>query len=243
VLHLGSNSITFNGGLQFTLRRDTISPRFMSQNLFRQFVYVYTSSFFNWLSITGSAEHETGPFTDSNLHSRDLFANLEFTVGRPWGNTSLITGYSVRDLLFHPIVEEYFNTSVYAGLQHKFGHRLTVAALAEDLRSWRVQNTQFAIAQALLPGGRFDFHATPRWSIQGSFVLSRGSGFHAYDNAQSELLVSYVRPLRGSIRDGTGEVPVAYPMRFSVGVQQQTFYDFPGSNKTTLLPVVHFTLF
>ena len=26
ILHLGSNSITFNGGLQFTIRRDTISP-------------------------------------------------------------------------------------------------------------------------------------------------------------------------------------------------------------------------
>jgi hypothetical protein len=41
-----------------------------------------------------------------------------------------------------------------------------------------------------------------------------------------------------------GEVPVSYPMRFSIGIQQQTFYDFPGSSgKTTLLPIVHFTLF
>jgi tetratricopeptide (TPR) repeat protein len=244
ILHLGDNSITFNGGLQFTVRRDTISPVYMSQNLFRQFLYVYTSSFFNWVSVSGSAQHETGPFIDQNLHSRDLFANVEFTVGRPWGNTSLITGYSARDLLFRPLVQEYFNTTTYAGLQHKFGHRLTAAVLAEDLRSWRVQNTQYAIAQALLPGGRFDFRATPRWSVQGSFVLSRGSGYHAYDNAQSELLVSYVRPLRGSVKDGSSEIPVSYPMRFSIGVQQQTFYDFPGSsNRTTLLPVVHFTLF
>ncbi len=44
-LHLGTNSITFNGGLQFTVRRDTLSPVYMSQNLFRQFLYVYTSSF------------------------------------------------------------------------------------------------------------------------------------------------------------------------------------------------------
>ncbi len=243
ILRLGSNSITFNGGLQFTVRRDTISPVFMSQNLFRQFLYLYTSSFFNWVSITGSAQHETGPFLEQNLHSRDLFANIEFTVGRPWGNTSLITGYSARDLLFRPLVEEYFNTSAYAGLQHKFGHRLTAAVLAEDLRSWRVQNTQYAIAQALLPGGRFDFRATPRWSVQGSFVLSRGSGYHAYDNVQSELLLSYVRPLHGNVHDGNGEIPVAYPMRFSVGIQQQTFYDFPGASKSTWLPIVHFTLF
>jgi tetratricopeptide (TPR) repeat protein len=243
ILHLGSNTITFNGGLQFTVRRDKISPLFMNQNLFRQFLYVYTSSFFNWVSFTGSAEREAGPFTERDLHSRDLFGSFEFTVGRPWGSTSLITGYSARDLLFRPFVQEYFNTSTYAGLQHKFGNRLTVAALAEYLRSWRVQNTQYAIAQALLPGGRFDFRATPHWAVQGSFVLSRGSGYHYYDNAQSEFLVSYTRAWRGSVKDSGAEVPVSFPMRFSIGVQQQTFYNFPGSTRSTVLPVVHFTLF
>jgi hypothetical protein len=243
VLHLGTNTITFNGGLQFTVRRDTTSPTYMNQNLFRQFLYLSTSSFYNWVSVSGSAVHEAGPFTDQNLHSRDLSANIEFTVGRPWGNTSLITGYSARDLLFRPTVEEYFNTSSYAGLQHKFGRRLTAAVIADYLRSWRVQGTQYAIAEALLPGGRFEFRATPRWSVQGSFILSRGYGYHAYDNAQSEFLVSYVRPLRGRLKDGMGEVPVSFPMRFSFGLQQQTFYDFPGSSRTTLLPVVHFTLF
>jgi tetratricopeptide (TPR) repeat protein len=243
VLHLGSNSITFNGGLQFTLRRDTISPVFMSQNLFRQFLYLYTSPFFNWVTVTGSAQRETGPFIDQDLHSRDLFANIEFTVGRPWGRTSLITGYSARDLLFRPLVQEYFYTAAYAGLQHKFGNRLTAAVLAEDLRSWRVQNTQYAIAQALLPGGRFDFRATRHWDVQGSFVLSRGMGYHPYDNVQSELLVSYVHALRGNVRDSGDQVPVRFPMRFSLGVQQQTFYNFPGSSTSTVLPVVHFTLF
>ena len=244
VLRFGENSITFNGGLQFTIRRDTISPVFMSQNLFRQYLYISTNSFYNWVSFTGSAIHEAGPFVDQNQNSRDLSASLEFTVGRPWGKTSLITGYSVRDLLFHPVSEEYFNTTSYAGLQRKFGNRLTVAALAEDLRSWRVHNSQYAIAQALLPGGRFDFRANPRWNVSGSFVLSRGAGYHSYDNAQSEILVSYTRALRGSVRDGSGEVPVRYPMRFSFGVQQQTFYNFPGSTgKTTVLPIVHFTLF
>jgi tetratricopeptide (TPR) repeat protein len=244
ILHfLGSNSIAFNAGLQFTVRRDTISPAFMSQNLFKQFLYFSTNRFFNWVSVTGSAVREAGPFTDANLHSRDASANIEFTVGRPWGSTSLVTGYSVRDLLFRPIVEEYFNTTSYVGLQHAFGRRFTAAVLAEDLRSWRVQNTQYAIAQALLPGGRFNFRASSHWAVQGSFVLSRGEGYHAYDNTQSEFLVSYVRSLHGTMKDGGGEVQVAYPMRFSVGVEQQTFYDFPGSRRTTLLPVVHFSLF
>ena len=243
ILQFGSNSITFNGGLQFTVRRDKISPVFMNQNLFRQFLYVYSSSFFNWISFTGSAERETGPFLDQPLHSRDLFGNIEFTVGRPWGSTSLITGYSARDLLFRPMVQEYFNSSVYGGLQHKFGHRVTAAILAEDLRSWRVQGTRYAIAQALLPGGRFEIRATPRWTVQGSAVISRGAGFHAYDNVQSQLLVSYIRPLRGKVRDGSMETPVSFPLRFSIGVQQQTFYNFPGSSTNTVLPVVHLTLF
>ena len=141
-------------------------------------------------------------------------------------------------------MQEYFNTSSYIGLQRKFGNRLTVAVLAEDLRSWRVQNTEFAIAQALLPGGRFEFRASPRWNFQGSFLLSRGMGFHHYDNAQSEFLVSYTRAMHGSVRDDAGGVPVAHPLRFSFGVQQQTFYDFGGTaQKTIILPVVHFSLF
>ena len=243
VLHLGSNSVTFNGGLQFTVRRDTISPVFMNQDLFRQFLYVSTSSFFNWISLNASAIREAGPFTDQDLRSRDASAAVEFTVGRPWGRTSLLAGYSVRDLLFNPVIEEYFNTSSYVGLQQKFTHRLTVALLAEDLRSWRVINRNYAIAQALLPGARFEFRANSRWNLQGSFLLSRGEGYHQYDNAQSEFLVSYMRPVQKTSKDGLGGSPVAYPFRFSVGLQQQTFYNFAGSSKTTLLPVIHFSLF
>ena len=39
VLHLGSNSISFNTGLQYTFRRDKTSPLAMNQNIFRQFLY------------------------------------------------------------------------------------------------------------------------------------------------------------------------------------------------------------
>src|SRR5947209_20122404 len=97
VLHLGTNTVTFTPGLQFTIRRDTLSPLDMNQNLFRQFLYVYSSPFFNWLSFSGSAMHEAGPFTERNLHSRDLAAKIDFVVGRPWDKTALLTGYSVRD--------------------------------------------------------------------------------------------------------------------------------------------------
>jgi tetratricopeptide (TPR) repeat protein len=243
VLHLGPNRLTFNGGLQFTLRRDTISPRDMNQNLFRQFLYLSTSSFFNWISVHGGVTRETGPFLERDLRSRDLAGNLEFNVGRPWGNTSLIAGYSARDLLFNPAVREYYTTSTYAGIQHNFGKRFTVAVLGEYLRSWRVDGRNFAIAQAMRPGARFEYHPSPRWDVQGSFLLSRGEGFHDYDNAQSEILISYVRPVRRSLEDGSGSLEVAYPTRFSFGVQQQTFYNFSGQNQTAILPVVRFTLF
>jgi hypothetical protein len=242
VLHFGSNSIAFNGGLQYTIRRDTTAPVYMSQNLFRQFLYISTNSFYNWVQINANAVREAGPYTDQNLNSRDVSATVEFTVGRPWGRTSLLTGYFVRDLLFNPLVQEYFNTTSYAGIQHKFGSRLSVAVLAEDLRSWRVQGTQYAIAQAFLPGARFEFRASPRWNVQGSFLLSRGEGYHEYDNAQSQFLVSYTRPLNRTSKDGSA-LPVAYPFRISFGLQQQTFYSFANSSKTTLLPVIHFTLF
>ena len=243
ILHFGSNSITFNGGLQFTLRRDAISPQFMSQNLFRQYLYVSTNSFFNWLTFHGSASREAGPFVDEDLHSRDAFANVDLVVGRPWGNTALLTGYSARDLLYRGSQSiEYFTTSSYLGLQHKFSDRITAAVLAESLRSWEVFQSRYVIAQALLPGARFDIRATPRWSVQGSFLLSRGQGFHQYDSEQSQFTVSYLRSMHGTLKDG-GDVPISYPIRFSLGVGQQTFYNFDGSTRSTILPVVNLTLF
>ena len=243
ILRLGSNTLAFNGGLQFTIRRDTQSPRDLNQNLFRQFLYLSTSSFFNWVSVQGSAAHETGPFLDQSLHSRDALANIEFKVGRPWGRTSVITGYFVRDLLFHPAVREYYTTSMYAGVQRKFGDRLTVAGFGEYLRSWRVFDSRWGIAQALRPAARFEYRANSRWSVQGAFSWSRGEGFHDYDNAASEFLVSYVRPVHRRFNDGTGNMSIEYPFGISVGVQQQPFYNYAGQTRTTLLPVVRCTLF
>jgi hypothetical protein len=96
------------------------------------------------------------------------------------------------------------------------------------------------IAQAFLPGGRFEFRANPRWNIQGSFLLSRGEGFHEYDNAQSEFSVAYTRAGRAT----SGDMPsIAHPFRLSFGVQQQTFYSFAGGAKSSILPVIHLTLF
>jgi tetratricopeptide (TPR) repeat protein len=243
VLHFGQNSISFEPGLQFTIRRDTVAALDMNQNLFRQFLYVYSSPFFNWVSFSGSAMREAGPFTERDLHSRDAAAKIDFVVGRPWGRTSLLTGYSARDVLFRPLVREYFTTSSYIGLQRKFGDTIKASIFAEYMRSWRVQNDQFAIAQALRPAFRLEVTPNTRWSIQANGIWSRGQGFHAYDNVQNEILVSYMRPVQKAIHDGLGEVAATYPLRFSFGLQQQSFYNFTGRNVTTVRPVIQLNLF
>lgn len=243
VLHLGQNTITLNPGLQFTIRRDTVSPREMNQNLFRQFVYLYTSSFMNWFSISGSAMHEAGPFIERDLHSRDTAARLEFAVGRPWGKTSFITGYAARDVLFRPLVREYFTTSTYVGVQRKFGDNIKAAIFGEYLRSWRVQELDFALAQSMRPAFNLEYTATPHWTVRASGSWSRGEGFHVYDNFQNQILLSYVRGMQSPIHDGIGEVPVTYPFRVSFGLQQQTFYNFAGNSRITVLPVIQVNLF
>ncbi|MBS1852885.1 MAG: tetratricopeptide repeat protein [Acidobacteria bacterium] len=243
VLRVGSSAFLFHGGLQFTVRRDTVSSRDMDQNLFRQFLYVSSTPLFNWVTVQANASRETGPFVEQGLHSRDLSGSLEFTVGRPWGNTALIVGYSARDLLFRPAIREYYTTSSYVGVQRHLGKRFTLAVLGEYLRSWRVDGDNFAIAQAMRPAVRFEYRPSLRWSVQGSFALSRGQGFHAYDNTLSEFLVSYVRPVHRNVQSGGESASVAYPMRFSFGLQQQTFYNFSGSNRTAFLPVVRLNLF
>ena len=244
VLRLGSAHIILNPGIEFTIRRDTLSPIQMNQQLFRQFLYLNTSPFFNWLTVRGSAIHESGPFSLQNLNSRDLGASLEFEVGRPWGNNAMITGYSVRDLLFHPLVREFFTTDTWVGMEHKFSDKLAVTVLGKYIRSWRVQDLSFATAQALIPGARFEYKRNERWSFDGSMDFTRGEGFHLYDNVQSGFLISYVKPLRRSVNDVNGSLNVDYPLRFSVGVQQQTFYGYTGTGGTSSFrPVVKISIF
>lgn len=244
VFRVGSAHVILNPGIEFTMRRDTLSPVQMNQQLFRQFLYMNTSPIFNWLTIRGSAIHESGPFTQQDLSSRDLGASLEFEVGRPWDNNALITGYSVRDLLFHPLPREFFTTDTWVGMEHKFGDKLAVTVLGKYIRSWRVQDLTFATAQALIPGARIEYKRNERWSFDGSFDLTRGEGFHLYDNVQSGFLISYVKPLRRSVSDVNGPLSVDYPLRFSVGIQQQTFYGYTGTGGTSSFrPVVKLSIF
>ncbi len=243
-LRMGPVALQFNTGLQYTWRRDRRDPRDLNQNLFRQFVYMSSNSIGNWLTVHGAAFHETGPFLEKPFDSREVGASLDFIVGRPWGHTQLLAGYTVRDLQFNPIVREFFSTTTSIGVQHQFGQRLKLAVLGDYIRSWRAQDFKFALGQAMRPSGEFEFDINNRWNVQGNFSFSRGMGFHDYDNVQNSLLINYVRPFRRSIDDGVGEVPVEYPLRISFGFQSASYFNFSGSGNTNQIrPVIRLTLF
>jgi hypothetical protein len=165
-------------------------------------------------------------------------------VGRPWAKTALLTGYQARDFLSRPLIREYFTTDAYIGIQRKFGSAWRAAILAEYLRSWRVQDANFAIAQALRPGFRLQWEPlASHWAVHATGNWSQGKGFHVYDNVTSEVMVDYIRGMRRNMNDGLGEVAVNYPFRVSFGIQQQSFYDFSGRNRNTVLPVIRLNLF
>jgi hypothetical protein len=45
------------------------------------------------------------------------------------------------------------------------------------------------------------------------------------------------------MNDGTGDIPIEYPLRFSLGVEQQRFLSFAGHGQTFFRPVVRLTFF
>jgi predicted Zn-dependent protease len=241
--HLGSNIFTFNTGIQETIRRDSVSPVQMDQNLFRQFLYVSTSSFFNMVSMSGYALRETGPFTRSNLHSRDLTAAVDFRVGRPWGKTALVTGWGALNQYFYPVISEDYYTSSYLGFEHRVSERLSFRAVAEYMRAYRVEFNQYAIAQALRPAGRVEFAATRRWSMQASAAYSRNMGFHAYDAIQSGFAISYQMPVHRQFNAEGADVDLRYPVRFSAGMQQESFFNFTGGQNQQFRPYISISLF
>lgn len=242
-LRWGDNVFNFNTGIQETIRRDSRDPYNMNQNLFRQYVYMSTSSFFNWVSVNGFAIREAGPFTENSQHSRDLAGAVEFRVGRPWGKNALITGWGARDEQFSPVPREFYYTSTYAGIERRFSDRLKVRAIGEYLRSWRVEINQYALAQAFRPAGNVEFSATRNWSIQASAAYSRNMGIHAYDAVQSGFAISYAMPIRRTFQENGQELPVRYPIRFSAGIQQQDFFNFNGPSSQQFRPYAQITIF
>jgi hypothetical protein len=242
-VNLGKNVLTFNGGVQTTIRRDSESPQQMNQNLFRWFVYMNTSSFFNALTATGYIIRESGPFTESNLHSRTWTAALDFRVGAPWGKTALVTGWGATDQFFTPTSFENYYTSAYIGAEHKFSERFSVRAILEDLRSWRVVTANEGTAQSLRPAATFEYRPNRNWNFQANTAFSSPRSFHVYDATQNGFSVTYARPVRRRFKDDSGAVVLQYPIRFSAGLQEETFFNFTGGQKNQFRPYVRISLF
>jgi tetratricopeptide (TPR) repeat protein len=242
-VNIGRNVLTFNAGVQETIRRDSIEPVQLNQNLFRVFAYLSTSSFFNALSVSGYFIRETGPFTLSNLHSTALTGAVDLRVGAPWAKTALITGWGSNDQKFSPVQYEDYLTSSYIGLTHLFGERLNVRAQAEDVRSWRIVGANSGIAQNLRPAGTVDFAPNPKWDYQFSSAYSSTRSFHVYDAIQNSFSVSYARPFRRKFNDDSGTVVLEYPIRFSAGVQVESFFNFNGTHNQQLRPYFQISLF
>lgn len=248
-LHIGNNVVTLNSGVQETIRRDSRSPVEMNQNLFRVFTYLSTSSFFNVLSADGYFVREIGPFTETPIFSKTLTGAINFRVGAPWSKTALVTGWGWTDQQFPSSVfgfgENYF-TSSYGGLTRRFGTHLSIEAIAEDLRSWRIEPyspLHSAIAQALRPAATVDYSPARHWDIQANSAYEDTRGFHVYDMTQNGIALSYMRPLGRSFDDESGAVHLRYPIRFSAGVQEETFPNFSAGKSTQFKPYVSITLF
>lgn len=245
-VQIGNVKLSIMPGLQFTIRRDTQSSFYLNQNLFRQFVYVASSPIADWISFSGNLIREAGPFTGHTLHSRDFSGAVDFRVGRPWGKTAFLTGYSGRDLLFSPSVStdyfaitEYYQTISYAGLERQFGSRIRATAVAEFLRAWRIANLQYATAQTLRPRFSIDAKIRDHWELSASSAWSSGRSFHAYDSVTDNFMVTYTRERGWNANSETASV--GYPMRFSFGFGQQSFYNFGGHVHTQVVPVAQFS--
>lgn len=242
-IRLGTNTLTLNSGIQATIRRDASSPAEINQNLLREFTYITSSSFFNVLSFSGYVIHEHGPFTNNGQNSAQNTAALDFRVGAPWGKTALVTGWGFSDQKFSPKNYENHFTSSYIGLERRFGSHINVRGMVEDLRAWRVFGANSAIAQNLRPAAFVDFTPRKNWELQASSSYSSTRGFHIYDATQNGFSVSYARPFLRKMTDAGGPVTYSYPLRFSAGVQQETFFNFSSGHGQQLRPYFSITIF
>lgn len=242
VVHFGRNLVALNGGIQETIRRDALQPVQMNQNLFRYFLYGSTNSLFNAVSMSGYVIHEAGPFTESKLNSRALTGAIDFRVGTPWARTALITGWGASDQLYKPQTYEAYFTSTYIGLEHRFGERFDARAMIEDLRAWRIVGQNSAYAQNLRPAGTINFSPHRNWNVQINSAYSSTRGFHIYDATQNGISVSYAMPIHRRFSDESGPVMLAYPIRFSGGIQTENFFNFAGGQQQ-LRPYIEISIF
>jgi tetratricopeptide (TPR) repeat protein len=240
---LGTSAISLSSGIQTTIRRDAESPRQMDQNLFREYTYVSTGSFFNAISMNGYVIHEAGPFTHSDLNSRLFTAAVNFRVGSPWGRTAMLTGWGQSKQTFSPRNFQNYFTSTYIGLEHRFGEHLNVRAMLEDVRAWRVIDTRSGTAQNVRPTAWVSYGFMRNWDLQVTSSYSSTRSFHVYDAAQNGFSLSYALPVHRRFTDEGDPVTLAYPIRITGGVQADTFFNFPSGHNQQVRPYIGITIF
>jgi len=136
---------------------------------------------------------------------------------------------------------EAYYTSSYIGIERKFGERLNLKAIAEDVRAWRIVGANWGNAQNLRP-------QQPWTSLQtingcaGFNRLFRHQEFSRLRHDPKWFSISYARPFRANsmtIPNGRLE----YPIRFSAGIQQESFFNFTGDQNQQFRPYVRISLF
>jgi tetratricopeptide (TPR) repeat protein len=248
-VHLGSNVVTFDSGIQGTLRRDTLSPVEMNQNLFQVFTYATTSSFFNAVSANGFIAAQFGSFTEIPIDERIVTGAINFRVGTPWGNTALVTGWGASNQLFNSVPlgnSRNFNTSSYIGMSRRFSTKLSAEAIVEEIRAFRTEPyspIHGAIAQGLRPAAKVDYAPSKLWDFQASSSYESTRGFHIYDMTENALTVSYQRSLDRKFKEGTDEMHLKYPIRFSAGIRQEGFVNFSQGSNEKFVPYFSLTIF
>ncbi|HEX5316052.1 MAG TPA: hypothetical protein VFX22_05320, partial [Candidatus Kapabacteria bacterium] len=68
-------------------------------------------------------------------------------------------------------------------------------------------------------------------------------GFHVYDAVQNNISVSYAWPFRRMFNAESGAVSLEYPIRFSAGLQEETFFNFSGPHSKQFRPFFEVSLF
>ena len=90
--------------------------------------------------------------------------------------------------------------------------RIRASAVAEFLRSWRVEGNGYAIAQTLRPRFGVDALIKEHWTLSASGAWSSGRSFHAYDNISTNIMVTYTRERNSESQHRPGNSHYGYPL-------------------------------
>ena len=79
--------------------------------------------------------------------------------------------------------------------------------------------------------------------MEASVAYSRNMGLHVYDAVESGFSISYAMPFRRVFEENGQALPLRYPIRFSAGLQQESFFNFSGGKNQQFQPFIRISLF